>query len=90
MTLPALSTLSEVCQEVVQPRPKMPGVERPAIDDMKVRSMARDRLPGVGSEASTADVSVVVGNSASAWETRNDQSVPTSLTWAVVSPSPLR
>ena len=52
--------------------------------------MARDRLPGVGSEASTAEVSVVVGKSASAWETRNDQSAPTSLTWAVVSPSPLR
>ena len=30
--------------------------------DTKVRSMASDRLPGVGSEASTAEVSVVVGN----------------------------
>ena len=50
--------------------------------------MASDRLPGVGSEASTADVSVVVGNSALAWETRNDQSAPTSLTWAVVSTEP--
>ena len=74
MTLPELSTLSEVCQGVVQPSPKMPGVERPAIDDINARSMARDRLPGVDSEASTADVSVEVGKSASAWETRNDQS----------------
>ena len=57
----------------------MPGVERPSIDDTKVRSIARDRLPGVAREASTADVSVSLGNSASAWETRNDQSVPTSL-----------
>ena len=52
--------------------------------------MASDRLPGVGSEASTADVSVAVGNAASAWETRNDQRRPTSLTWAVVSPRPPR
>ncbi len=44
--------------------------------------MARDRLPGVGSEASTAEASVAVGKSAFAWDTRNDQSRPTSLTSA--------
>ena len=30
--------------------------------------MASDRLPGVGSEASTAEVSVAVGNAALAWD----------------------
>ena len=66
VTLPELSTLSEVCQEVTQPRPKIPGVERPAMDDTNVRSIASDKLPGVDRDASTAEVSAVVGNSASA------------------------
>ena len=74
VTLPEPSTLSEVCQEVVQPRPKMPV--RGAAGNRRARRSgrcARDRLPGVGREASTADVSVVVGKAALAWETRNDQ-----------------
>src|SRR5271154_358305 len=86
VTLPELSTLSEDCQEVVQPRPKMPGVERPAIDETNARSTANDKLPGVGRDASTAEVSLVVGKSASAWATKNDQSRPASPIWACVSP----
>ena len=55
-TLPALSTLNEACHDVSQPRPNMPGVERPSIDVTNVRSIDRERVPGVLSEASTADV----------------------------------
>ena len=63
VTLPELSVLKEVCQEVAQPMPKMPGWYRLSIDDPKVRPMASGRLPGVNSEASTAEASVAVGKS---------------------------
>jgi len=59
---------------------------RPAIVETKVRSKARARLPGVGSEASTVESSVVVGKLALAWAMRKDQSRLISLTWVGVSP----
>lgn len=89
-TLPALSTLSDACHEVTQPSPKMPGVERPASNVWKVRSMASVSLPGTGSDASTTAGSVGVGNDALACDSRNEKSRPTLLTSAVVSPRLLR
>ena len=70
ITLPSLSVLNEACQEVLHPWPKIPCVLRVSMADMKVRSMASDMLPGVGSAASIEEASAAAGSAASAWHSR--------------------
>ena len=89
ITLPSPSVLNEACQEVLHPWPKIPCVLRVSMADMKVRSMASDMLPGVGSAASIEEASAAAGSAASAWHKKGQEIVHVAR-FAGVSPRPLR